>query len=292
MVEIKMANELEIRQSNEMVAPPASLIEASLKLPPRDMAVIRTSMIAMLTSNSEVARASIYCVPVGKDRETGLQKFTLGESIRMAEVAQGAFGRLMVDIKIEEKNAESVTVKAMALDLQTLNIYPGLGTARIFNQSREKLAIQAAASIARRNAILSMVKPYTQAILPEVKAAIVTGLSESGSIKEALEALEKDFDDLGVTKEQMKSAVKHLPEKVDWVVMLIGIRNGLRDHMYSKEDVFAPESTKPETTAPKSKKDKAEPKAKEKPIEREPGVDDDEPPLPMSPENQEFVNQL
>ncbi len=253
-----MANEV-IISSNEMVAPPAALIDASLRLPPRDMVAISNQMVAMVCSSPEVARAAIYCVPVGKDKETGLQKFTLGESIRMAEIAQGAFGRLMVDIKIEGKTAPagqgkpgSVTVKAMALDLQTLNIYPGLGTASIFNEAREKLAIQAASSIARRNAILSMVKPYTQAILPQIKATIVKGLSEKGSVTEALEMLTKEFEGIGVTKAQIKQAMSNVKDKVDWVVMLIGILNGIRDHMYSAADVFAPQSSKPEVEIPRA----------------------------------------
>lgn len=233
-----MSSELVKREKSEMVAPPASLIEASLKLPPRDMAVVSDTLIKMATVSPEVARRAIYCVPVGKDKDTGLQKFKLGESIRLAEMGQGAFGRMMCDMHVEERTQNSVTVKAILLDLQTLNVYTGLGTATIFNESRAKLAIGAASSIARRNAILSMIRPYTNAILPQIKECIVRSLSAEGSVKEALEALLADFKALGVTEEQVKKVVANERDNVDRVVVLLGIQNAIMDNMVTVEEVF------------------------------------------------------
>jgi hypothetical protein len=241
-----------VKRSNEMVAPPASLIEASLKLPERDLVKVSETLIAMATCSPEVARGAIYCVPVGKDKETGLQKFKMGESVRLAEMAQGAFGRMFCDLRIEEQTAQSVTVKAMLMDLQTLNIYTGLGVARIFNADRAKLAIGAATSIAKRNAILSMVRPYTNAILPQIKATIVRSLSDEGSVKEALDKLLAEFAELGVPAEKVKEAVKSERDNVDRVVVLIGILNALRDNTVTLEDVFGGEPPAAGTAPKKS----------------------------------------
>lgn len=256
-------NELQVHQSKEMVSPPATLIEASLKLPPRDMVQVRNTLLQLACLSPETARASIYCVPVGKDPDTGLQKFKLGESIRMAEMCQNAFGRMMVDLQIEQRTATSVTVKAMMMDLQTLNIYPGMGTAQFKSEYRFKMAVAAASSIARRNAIMSMVKPYTAAILDEVKATVINGLSEEGSVQKALTSLVKEFEEFGVTEEQCKKAVKQESDPKDKVVMLIGILNGLRDNMFKAEEVFGDIKTPPKSDKPAELTDEQKQKLEE-----------------------------
>jgi len=234
-----------IRATGEMVSPPAALIDASLRLPPRDMDLVGVTMRQLACMSTETARASIYCVPVGKDPKTGLQKFKLGESIRMAEICQNAFGRMMVDLQIHEQTDTSVTVKAMMMDLQTLNIYPGIGTGNFKSAGRYKLALAAACSIARRNAILSMCKPYTAAILDDVKRQIVHGLSESGSVKEALLKLEEELKGYQVSREQIKTAVAGEATSADKVVLLIGILNAIRDGAVEAADVFG----KPDTSS-------------------------------------------
>jgi hypothetical protein len=278
-------------RTTEMAAPPAALIEASLKLPPRDMVAVRQNLTQMATSSPEMARSCIYVTPVGKDAKTGLQKFKLGESVRLAEIAQGAFGRFMVDVRIEEETPAQVTMKAMLMDLQTLNIYPGIGTATIHG-GRRKLALGGATSIAKRNAIMAAVKPFTSVILPEIKAAIVKDLAESGKPLDALQKLTEEYEVIGVSKEQLKAATETEKTNADRVVLLSGILNAIRDGLISAEEAFGggPEGTasKPDLSGATKKVEPATkapeaPAAPAAPMPEQPGPTP-EPPAPTAPE--------
>ena len=58
---------------------------AECRARPRDMAAIREELADLLEAFPELAEDAIYSKPVGKDRETGEEKFAEGLSIRAAE---------------------------------------------------------------------------------------------------------------------------------------------------------------------------------------------------------------
>jgi hypothetical protein len=235
-----MSNEIQV-QTKEMAAPPASLIEACMKMPPRDMVKVRENLIDLACSIPEVAAGCIYCTPVGRDDKTGLQKFAMGESVRLAEIAQTAFGRIFHDADVPEFDTRTKTVscKARIMDLTTLNIYTGTAVIPYYSEKRLKVSSAACSSFAKRNAIQAFVKPYTQAILEEIKKAIVKTLDSEGRTKEAFESLSQQYkDEYGVTTEQLKKAAAGESNNVDKIVLLRGILNAIRDGALEVKDVF------------------------------------------------------
>lgn len=86
---------------------------------PRSMETFKSTAISMATIDEETAESCLYRRPVGKDQETGEQKFAEGMSVRMAEIVGASYGNLRVAAQIIEQTPRFIRARGMAHDLQT-----------------------------------------------------------------------------------------------------------------------------------------------------------------------------
>ena len=262
-------NEMVPVQNQAMMAMPSTDVLAFCsQLPERDLVAVQASIKEIACSSPEMAMACIYCSPVGKDKLTGRQKFAQNESVRLAEIAQSKFKNMWVKSSTVRMDDSSVTADAMAFDMQTLNAVNATCTRPCYG--RPQLAEAAAHSIAKRNAILGHVRPYTQTIMDEIKQSIVAYLCVGGdpSIAIAWKNLVAKFVSKypTVTEEDLREVVSDEDSPVDKIVLLVGIKNALDDRNVTLENVFAKDMSKPAFTKTKVKEpEKTVPASKKKP---------------------------
>lgn len=210
------------KRDHSIPMPPGDFLAAVAKLPKRDEVECRQRLQLAATSSFAMAVSMLYCVPVGRDKDTGRQKFTLGESVRFAEVAKDAFGMMWGDGNIVEDDEDSVSAKYYQFDMSRMNLETGYATVKCYG--RKELAEKNALAKAKRDAILNLLKPYTAAIIDDIKKAIVAGLGEKTS--EAFTTLAKEFGEKwNVSRKELEEVVSLEKTSQDKVVLLYGIRN-------------------------------------------------------------------
>jgi hypothetical protein len=202
----------------------------------------------------------------------------------------------------------------MAFDLQTLNITFGDCSKSIiksgggkYSATQIEVTRNAALSIARRNALLQLMRAQLEAVLEPVKRAIIADIcptDEDGnketSKKAAWQELVKIFKETwNVEEAALIEIASHEDSQEDALVMLIGIRNAIRDGAVPLEDVFGNISSKPhvQPSRPKPQTGKGKPKPagakKESQQEPEQTAPEEEPPAGEEPgEEDEFVGRL
>lgn len=86
---------------------------------PRSPELFKKRALSMATLDQETAESCIYCRPVGKDFDTGKQKFAEGASIRLAEIVAASYGNLRVGARIIEQTERFVKCEGVAHDLES-----------------------------------------------------------------------------------------------------------------------------------------------------------------------------
>jgi hypothetical protein len=86
---------------------------------PRSIEAFKKRALSMATLDEETAESCLYSRPVGKDPETGKQKYAEGMSVRMAEIVGASYGNLRVQAVIVEQTERFVRARGMAIDLES-----------------------------------------------------------------------------------------------------------------------------------------------------------------------------
>lgn len=94
---------------------------------PRDFEKIKAELLAQLDAFPDLATDAIYEKPVGKDPETGQQKFARGLSIRSAETLAEAYGYNRIRSDVSEIDGDKVKVEATFTDFQRGRIWQDAG---------------------------------------------------------------------------------------------------------------------------------------------------------------------
>lgn len=92
---------------------------ATAKRYPRSLDRFKKSAISMATLDDETAESCLYSRPVGKDRDTGKEKYAEGMSVRMAEIVGASYGNMRVQAVIVEQTERFVRARGMAIDLES-----------------------------------------------------------------------------------------------------------------------------------------------------------------------------
>lgn len=220
-----------------VVYPPADIIKISASLPPRDLDVVQKNICSIATRTPEMARQCIYCVPVGK--RNGVQTFELGPSIRLAEIGQNQFQRMWVRESVIEQTESKVVVEAICFDLQSTILTTAIAESAIY-RGRSTLAIKAACSIARRDALIKQIRPQLDLSMPQIKARIISELcKEKMSLADAWKNACDELSEMyGFTTKQLERLVVRKKDMKDKIVIMIGIKNGLDEGTLKVDDVI------------------------------------------------------
>jgi hypothetical protein len=167
----------------------------------RSIQVFKDELLEMVTSDWETADECLYSLP----RAGG---FIEGPSVRFAEMAATAWGNMRYGARPVETNRDYVEVQGFAHDLQK-NVACLLVVRRRVLGKRDadmiQLALAAGTSIAKRNAILSVIPRALCKVA--LAAADKCATEKGGSMDEQRELAVGGFRGLGAKDEQVFAAL-------------------------------------------------------------------------------------
>jgi len=268
---------------------------ATAKRYPRSIKKSLSMALEMATLNEDVAESCFYSLK-RKDNRTGETKFIEGPSVRTAEIMASAWGNLAVDTQITGEDDKFIYATATCRDLErNLTVRKQVrrrittsetknGPGRRYSDDMIAVTANAAASIALRNAVLSVVPgAYTKQVYDAAKAAAM-GDSETlekrrqkaiDYVRKANVSDERIFAALGVGGTEDISLEK--------LVQLRGMCTAIKDNETTVDEQFppvikqAPGQSKADALA-QNMKAQAEKKATP-PVET-PGKPEEEGPMP------------
>lgn len=179
---------------------------ATAKQYPRDVNAVLNKIATYATMDRETAEDCFYQLK-RKDAK-GNDSLIEGLSVRMAEIIAGAWGNIRVQTRIIGNDGRTITAQAICHDLETnfavskevkrsimtKNGYP-------FSQDMQVVTGNAAASIAFRNAVLTVIpKAVTKRIINDVKKV---ALGQDIDLEKSRQNIIAYFGKLGVTEKQL-----------------------------------------------------------------------------------------
>lgn len=263
----KPTNDFSREQAEALAALPADLalikieketIMAVAAKRPRDLSVIAKGLVAQVREFPGFAAQVLYSRPVGKDEESGKQKFATGLSIRAAEAIAEAYGACDVRSSIEELPNGNARVTATFTDYQRCRTTSqSIVVARTYKARSGKMVThpldrfldvvcKAAQSKVIRDVIVRSVPP---ALKTTLELAVRTSVRVTAAVAEKIVA---HFATLGVTQAEIETFLG--AARSDWSDVhrqrLLEIQNALEEEETSVEDVFG---ARPKAKAPAEK---------------------------------------
>jgi hypothetical protein len=196
----------------------------------------------MACLDEETAEACFYSLPK-RDKDG---KPIEGPSIRLAEICASAWGNFKYGSRIVDQGAEYITAQGFAYDVQrnvmvTVEVMRRITgrDGRRYNADMIMVTSNAASSIARRNAVFSVIpRAYVDQVYRKAKAVAV-GTQETLSDKRA--KIIEHFGKMGIRPEQIYEilSVKGVQDiTLSHLETLIGFKNAIRDNEISINEVF------------------------------------------------------
>lgn len=226
-----------------------------------NFALSKAEAFAMV--DSETAESCFYRLE-RKDKD-GKTKVIEGPSIRLAEIVANSWGNIRIATRIVGNDGKFITAQAACHDLesnviQVIEVKRSITTSKGFTFSNDMQVVtgNAAASIARRNAILAVIpaaifKPLYAKIQQRVLGEVKNDLANRRA------NMFKTYSLMGVTPEML---CKYLGVKkaeditVEQVVSLGMLYNALKDGQTTVEESFGNPKPTPEEKFAKLKKKK------------------------------------
>lgn len=223
---------------------------------PRTILAFQRDLETWATATPEIATECFYVLE-RENKRTGKTTRIVGPSVRFAELILASYRNLAVDVRIENDDGQRVTIVAVARDMER-NVAQRVPVVRRvtdregrrYSDDMVNVTIQAAASIAKRNAIMGVVpRALWTAVLEKAKAlARGDAMSMTERIGKALQA----FQAVGVTEARLlgfvgKPSVKDLDAE-DLLALRVAmdeIKKGERD----PDTIKAAEEAKPASPA-------------------------------------------
>lgn len=267
IIEIKQADMLQALNRAEV-----DIQIATAKQYPRDITKVLNQIATYATMDKETAVDCFYVLR--RKGQGGRETVIEGLSVRMAEIIAGAWGNLRVQSRIIGNDGRMITAQAICHDLETnLAVSKEVKRritdkgGRTFSDDMQVVTGNAAASIAFRNAVLSVIpKAVTKKVINEVKKV---ALGQSIDMETSRQNCIANFVKRGVSEQQLLSYLD--VKKVDEIdkEMLFELKATLNainegtttikeiffDHAADNADIAA--KAKAEADAKKSKVDAA-----------------------------------
>lgn len=179
---------------------------ATAKQYPRDINEVLNKIATYATMDKETAEDCFYVLR--RKDASGNDTVIEGLSVRMAEIIAGAWGNLRVQTRIVGNDGRMITAQAICHDLETnfavsKEVKRSIVTKKgfTFSQDMQVVTGNAAASIAFRNAVLTVIpKAVTKRIINDVK---MVALGQSIDLETSRQKIIEYFDKIGVTQQQV-----------------------------------------------------------------------------------------
>lgn len=222
---------------------------------PRSIKRFLSEAISMATISVEVAESCIYSLPRGG-------KAITGPSVRIAEICASAYGNLQIGTRVVDVDDTTITAQGVAWDMEkniraTIEVRRRItGKQGRFNEDMIVMTGNAAASIAKRNAIFNVVpRAYVNEVYNMARA---TAVGDAKTFAHRRAAVFSNLGKLGVLPDRVLARVgKPSVEDVDLEALevLIGLGTSIRDGNVQIDDAFpavasAVASSPPAPTAP------------------------------------------
>lgn len=173
---------------------------------PRDLNAVLNKIATYATMDKETAEDCFYVLR--RKDANGQDTVIEGLSVRMAEIIAGAWGNLRVQTRIIGNDGRMITAQAVCHDLETnfavsKEVKRSIVTKKGYTYSQDMQVVtgNAAASIAFRNAVLTVIpKAVTKRIINEVKQV---ALGQSIDLETSRQNIIQYFAKLGVTQQQL-----------------------------------------------------------------------------------------
>ncbi len=216
---------------------------------PRDNKAVLDEALAVLDLSPTLVESAIYNKPVGKDPDTGEQKYAEGLSIRAAEELRRIYGNNSAGTAVIEDRGDSTVIGAVFLDMEKNTRYAAEKAVSKYYKSKggqilqhspdrfSDVVLQAHASKLLREVTLRSLPAWLKSEF-EAKAR---ELMLKDSLPKSKTTMVQKFKGLGV---EQKDILKHLnkPALADVtkedVVTMRGVYNAINDGEQTVEDVF------------------------------------------------------
>lgn len=205
-----MENEIiEVKQAEMLQAINRAEVDMQIstaKQYPRDLNAVLNKIVTYATMDKETAEECFYVLR--RKDANGQDTVIEGLSVRMAEIIAGAWGNLRVQTRIIGNDGRMITAQAVCHDLETnfavsKEVKRNITTKKGYTYSQDMQVVtgNAAASIAFRNAVLTVIpKAVTKRIINEVKQV---ALGQSIDLETSRQNIIQYFAKLGVSQQQL-----------------------------------------------------------------------------------------
>lgn len=243
-----MDNEIiEVKQADMLTAINRAEVDiqiATAKQYPRDVNAVLNKIATYATMDRETAEDCFYVLR--RKDANGQDAVIEGLSVRMAEIIAGAWGNLRVQTRIIGNDGRMITAQAVCHDLETnfavsKEVKRSIMTKKGYTYSQDMQVVtgNAAASIALRNAVLTVIpKAVTKRIINEVRKV---ALGQSIDLETSRQNIIAYFGKMGVTQQQILDhlGIKDLKEIDQQAVFeLRGTANAIKEGTTTVQETF------------------------------------------------------
>lgn len=213
---------------------------------PRSITQFKEKALAMVSMDEQTAESCFYSRPVGKDPQTGKQKYAEGMSIRLAEIVAACYGNIRHGSFLVSQTDRQVTARGFAHDVEsnvaaTCEAVEATVTAKgaPFSERMRVVVAKAALAKADRDAIFKVVPRALCRVLEEQARKVAIG--DADSITRRRIAALQWAGKLGVSEGRVFAAlnVKGADDITgEHIKTLLGLKTALTDGDITVEEAF------------------------------------------------------
>jgi len=226
---------------------------------PRSITEFVRKASEIISLDTDTAMSCIYRRPVGRDAGKG-QKIVEGQSIRFAEIIFSTYGNMRVSDVIAEMTPRWVKAIGYAIDLESNTAVRRevvestvKRDGRPFSERMRIVAAKAAASKARRDAMLSVIPKGLLKQLEKLARDVAFGKGDKMTMKKRRDNVLVWAEKMGIDKKRLFQTidVKGVDDiGLEELAQLVGLKTAIQDGDITIEEAFPPiEDEKPETDA-------------------------------------------
>lgn len=213
---------------------------------PRSISEFKNKALAMVSIDEQTAESCFYSRPVGKDPQTGKQKYAEGMSVRLAEIVAACYGNIRHGSFIVSQTDRQVVARGFAHDVES-NVAATCEAVeatikrdgRPYDERMRVVIAKAALAKADRDAIFKIVPRALCRVLEDTARKVAIG--DAQSIERRRVAALQWAGKLGVTEARVFSAlgVKGADDITgEHIKTLLGLKTALQDGDITVEEAF------------------------------------------------------
>lgn len=225
---------------------------ATAKTYPRDLARVSENIRAMAMYDEDTMEACTYALE--RTNKDGSKKLIEGPSVRLAEICVSQWGNIRAGKRIISNDGRRITAQGVCFDLETnvavtIEVQRRITTSKgfTFSDDMQTLTGNAAASIAFRNAVFSVIpKVVINKVLKEIKGKMLEKAKADPSGKR--QEVVAWFKGKGVTEAELCAylGIKDVSGMTaEHIVKLRGVATAIGDGVTTVDETFRPQAQAP-----------------------------------------------